>query len=110
MTAQAYRTTAASSLPVDLALREEAPFSGIQRVDLTERAIEGDRDYWSVNPEGYLPGQLRDDGAGVEPATRLRRILRALEKTARQLKNSEATTDAEAAQPGRSRRPFALRS
>src|ERR1700689_4095720 len=69
MTAQAYKMTATSSLPVDLALREEGPFSGIQRIDRTERAIS-DRDYWSINPEGYLLAHLRDTRAGVEPATR----------------------------------------
>ena len=63
-----YYAPGACSLAAHIALQESGlPFS-LERVDLrTHRTADG-RDYYSVNPKGYVPALELDDGARLTEA------------------------------------------
>ncbi len=64
MTVKLYSTPGAPPLPAHLALREAGLSFERERVvrqDGQDGASTGGRDYWSINPEGYIPAVLLDD-------------------------------------------------
>jgi glutathione S-transferase len=57
-----YYAPGACSLTVHIALREAgAPFD-IERVDIPNKKTESGADYWAINPKGYVPALLTNDG------------------------------------------------
>ena len=57
-----YYTPGACSLSPHIALREaDLPFELVQ-VDLAEKKLKSGESFWSINPKGYVPALLRDDG------------------------------------------------
>jgi len=57
-----YYAPGACSLAAHIALRESGlPFE-LDRVDLREHRTAGDRDYYAINPKGYVPLLELDDG------------------------------------------------
>jgi glutathione S-transferase len=62
MTVKLYYTPGACSLSPHIALRESGlPFE-LERVNLRDKTTETGADYASVNPKGYVPALVLDDG------------------------------------------------
>ncbi len=53
-------TSGAPSLSVHIALREAGLSFDLASVEQPDGARKRERDYWSINPEGYLPPPLLD--------------------------------------------------
>ena len=60
MTIKVYNTSGAPSLSVHIALREAGLSFDLASVEQPDGARKRERDYWSINPEGYLPPPLLD--------------------------------------------------
>lgn len=57
-----YFSPGACSLSPNIALREAGiPFE-LERVDLKAKKLSGDSDFYQVNPKGYVPALVLDDG------------------------------------------------
>jgi glutathione S-transferase len=62
MTIKLYYTPGACSLSPHIALREAGlPFDLVQ-VNLQDKTLKAGGDYWAVNPKGYVPALVLDNG------------------------------------------------
>lgn len=60
-----YYSPGACSLAPHIALREAGEEIALAKVDLHAKRTEGGRDFWAINPKGYVPVLELDDGAFV---------------------------------------------
>lgn len=57
-----YYSPGACSMAPHIVLREAAYQFDLEKVDLPNKKTAGGDDYWKVNPKGYVPALVLDDG------------------------------------------------
>jgi len=60
-----YYATGACSLACRISLHEAGVAADFERVDLKTKITEHGRDYRAINPKGYVPMLVLDDGAAI---------------------------------------------
>ena len=60
-----YYATGACSLACRISLHEAGIAADFERVDLKTKITEHGRDYRAINPKGYVPMLVLDDGAAI---------------------------------------------
>jgi glutathione S-transferase len=58
-----YYSPGACSLAAHIVAEEESLPLGLEKVDLKAHKTETGADYWQINPKGYVPALILDDGA-----------------------------------------------
>ena len=65
-----YYSPGACSMATHIVAREAGHAFDLQKVDIPSKTIDGGGDYWEINPKGYVPALMLDDGE-VERRVRL---------------------------------------
>ena len=57
-----YYSPGACSMATHIVAREAGHTFDLQKVDIPSKTIDGGGDFWKVNPKGYVPALMLDDG------------------------------------------------